>query len=142
VNTSIHKEEIVKATLAANTSPVGQSTGKRALNVTVWVLQLLLAFMFFGGGASKLSGAPEMVEMFTAIGVGQWLRYVVGTLEIAGAIGLLIPRLSRWAALGLVTLMVGATLTNLFILNVNSVVSIVFLLVSALIAAWRWSQSR
>lgn len=132
----------MKATIAANNSPVVPSAWKRTLNVTLWVLQILLALMFFGGGASKLGGAPEMVEMFTAIGVGQWLRYVVGALEIAGAIGLLIPRLSRLAALGLVALMVGATFTNLFILNVNSVVSIIFLLVSALIAAWRWSQSR
>jgi putative oxidoreductase len=28
-----------------------------------------------------------MVEMFATIGIGQWFRYVVGALEIAGAVG-------------------------------------------------------
>jgi hypothetical protein len=132
----------VKATLAANNSPVVQSASRRALNVTLWVLQILLALLFAGGGASKLGGAPEMVEMFAAIGAGQWLRYVVGALEIAGAIGLLIPRLSGFAAVGLAILMIGATLTNLFILDVSTVVSVILLLVSALIASVRLSQSR
>jgi hypothetical protein len=31
-----------------------------------------------------------MVELFAAVGVGQWLRYMVGTLEVAGAVGLLL----------------------------------------------------
>jgi putative oxidoreductase len=32
-------------------------------------------------------GDPAMVEMFATIGIGQWFRYVVGALEIAGAVG-------------------------------------------------------
>ena len=40
-----------------------------------------------------------MVEMFATIGIGQWFRYVVGVLELAGAARVLLPRLSglqRW----------------------------------------------
>jgi uncharacterized membrane protein len=47
--------------------------------------------------------------MFATIGIGQWFRYVVGALELAGAVGVLIPRLSGLAALGLIGLMAGAT---------------------------------
>lgn len=42
----------------------------------------------------KVTGAPVMVDMFAEIGASQWLRYVVGVLEVAGAVGLLIPLLS------------------------------------------------
>ena len=87
---------------------------RRALNIALWVLQVLLALMFVMAGLSKVFGDQTMVEMFATIGIGQWLRYLVGALEIAGAVGVLIPRLSGPAALGLGCLMVGATLTNLF----------------------------
>ncbi len=60
-------------------------------------------------GFSKLAGDPAMIELFAAIGAGQGLRYVVGTLEIAGAIGVLVPRLCGLAAAGLALLMIGAT---------------------------------
>jgi uncharacterized membrane protein len=44
--------------------------------------------------------------------MGQWLRYLTGAFELAGAIGLLIPRLRGLAAVGLVGLMIGATIAN------------------------------
>jgi putative oxidoreductase len=114
----------------------------RAVNVALWVLQVLLAFQFVMAGLAKVGGDPAMVEMFATIGVGQWFRYVVGALEIAGAVGVLVPRLSGLAALGLICLMVGATLTNLFILGANPLLPIVLLLVSAVVAWGRWPQMK
>ena len=106
----------------------------RALNVALWVLQALLALQFAVGGFLKVGGNPAMVEMFADIGVGQWFRYLVGTLEIAGAVGVLIPRLSGLAALGLVCLMAGAALTNLAILGTSPLLPLVLLMVGALVA--------
>jgi putative oxidoreductase len=63
-------------------------------------------------------------------------------LEIAGAIGLLIPRTAGLAALGLSGLLVGAIATNLFILDANTWVAVGLLLMSALIAWGRWPQTR
>jgi uncharacterized membrane protein YphA (DoxX/SURF4 family) len=100
----------------SNTVATKQASPSRAMNIALWVLQAVLAFQFAGGGLLKLSGSPEMVDLFATIGVGPWLPYLVGTLELAGAAGLLIPRLSGLAALGLAGLMVGAAATNLFIL--------------------------
>ena len=37
-----------------------------------------------------------MTRTFNQIGAGQWFRYLVGALELAGAIGLLIPRWPVW----------------------------------------------
>jgi uncharacterized membrane protein YphA (DoxX/SURF4 family) len=54
------------------------------LNVVLWVLQVLLAIMFAMAGLAKVFGESAMVEMFAEIGLGQWFRYVVGSLEISG----------------------------------------------------------
>ena len=112
------------------------TTRRRAGTIALWALQAVLAVQFATGGLLKVTGDPQMVAMFTAIGTGQWLRYVVGALEITGAVGLLVPRLCGLAALGLVGLMVGAAITNVAFLGQSPVVPAAFLLVSALIA-WR-----
>lgn len=114
----------------------------RALTIALWVLQVFLALQFVMAGFAKVFGDPAMVEMFTTIGIGQWFRYVVGTMEVAGAVGVLIPRFSGLAALGLVCLMAGAVLTNVFVLGANPLLPIVLLAVAALVAWGRWSETR
>jgi len=112
------------------------------VNVALWALQTLLALMFAMAGLAKVGGDPTMVEMFATIGMGQWFRYVVGALEIAGAVGLLIPRLSGLAALGLVCLMVGATATNVLVLGASPLLPIGLLLVSAVVAWGRRARTK
>lgn len=90
----------------------------RGAVIALWTLQVLLALMFVvGSGAPKLFGDAYAVQIFTDLGVGQWLRYVVGVLEVAGGLGLLVPRLAGLAASCLVALMVGATISQLFFLS-------------------------
>jgi putative oxidoreductase len=129
------------------TGTVGQTPSTRAIrrrvpNIALWALQTLLAIMVAMAGLAKVFGDPAMVEMFATIGVGQWFRYVVGALEIAGAVGVLVPRLSGLAALGLVCLMAGATLTNIFVLGASPLLPLVLLAVSALVALGRWPRTR
>src|SRR6187549_731995 len=89
-------------------------TSGRALNITLWTLQLLLAAAFAFGGINKLLGLQqEMVDNFAKLGIGVWFRQLIGVLELAGGIGLLIPRLSGLAALGLAGVMVGAVFIHL-----------------------------
>jgi uncharacterized membrane protein len=126
----------------SNTVATDRAPAARATNIALWVLQAVLAFQFAGGGLAKLTASPEMVDLFATVGAGQWLRYVVGTLEVAGAVGLLVPRLSGLAALGLASLMVGATATNLFILAESPWLPIGLLLASILVARGRWSRTR
>lgn len=75
-----------------------------------------------------------MVDMFADIGAGQWLRLVVGGLEVAGAVGVLVPRVALPAAAGLALLMVGATLTNLLVLGESPVVTLVLGVLAAAVA--------
>ena len=130
----------IDATRAEASAPA--ATRRRGVNIALWVLQVLLALQFAMAGLAKVGGDPAMVEMFTTIGIGQWFRYMVGALELFGAIGVLVPRTSGLAALGLVCLMTGAILTNLFILGASSWLTIGLLLVSALVAWGRWPQTR
>ncbi|HEX5850754.1 MAG TPA: DoxX family protein [Rubrobacter sp.] len=116
--------------------------GGRALTIALWVLQIILALQFVMAGLAKLFGDQAMVEMFATIGIGQWFRYVVGTLEVVGAVGVLVPRVSGLAALGLVCLMAGAVLTNLFILGASPLLPIGLLVIGALVAWGRWPQTR
>ena len=105
--------------------------------IAEWILAVLLAlaFMFFGG--VKLAGHPGMVEEFARIGAGQWLRFVVGFLEVSSAIGLLIPRLRFWAALLIASIMAGATFTNIFILHMPVLARLTAVLMAmALALAW------
>src|SRR5580700_4191895 len=109
----------------------------KGLNITLWVLQALAAFAFLAAGGSKLAGAPAMVDMFAKLGAGQWFRYLTGTFEVVGAIGLLIPRATFYGAALLATVMVGAVVTYLAILGGNPTPAIVLLLITGSIAYLR-----
>jgi uncharacterized membrane protein YphA (DoxX/SURF4 family) len=50
-------------------------------------------------------------------GAGQWLRFLVGVLELAGAVGLLVPALVGAAAAGLAALLTGALIIRVAVLG-------------------------
>jgi putative oxidoreductase len=105
-------------TTTAVPAQTGTVARTRPVTIVVWTLQVLLGLMFIvGSGAPKLFGEAYAVQIFEDLGTGQWLRIVVGLLEVAGGIGLLVPRLAGLAASCLVALMVGATVSQLFFLN-------------------------
>ena len=53
----------------------GAATG-RPLDILLWCVQAFLALVFVSASWAKLMGKPEMVALFTAVGFGQWFRYV------------------------------------------------------------------
>src|SRR5437763_7994256 len=120
-------------TVIAGTRFGSASTGK-IINVGVWILQIGAAAMFLMAGFLKLSADPQMVGLFDAIGLGQWFRYVTGSLEVLGAIMLLVPRLSGLGALLLVGVMLGAVPTHLFVVGGNPLPAIVLLIVTGVVA--------
>lgn len=79
-----------------------------------WLLAVLLALVFVGVGAAKLAGAPAMVAIFDKVGIGQWFRFLTGTLEIVGGISVLIPSSRLYAAILLCFIMLGAIGSHLF----------------------------
>ena len=52
-------------------------TQGRALNITLWVFQILLRALLAYAGINKLAGLQqEMLDQFARIGLGPWFRYL------------------------------------------------------------------
>ena len=86
-------------------------------SVTVWVPRIAVALLFLALGASKFSSSGMWVRLFAQIGFGQWFRVFTGVLQVGGALLLLIPRVTWVGAAILSCTMLGAILTQLFILH-------------------------
>ncbi|TDB86491.1 DoxX family protein [Actinomadura sp. 7K534] len=109
-------------TTAATTATAGAANGADPRMTTrrkvLWGLQIFLAaFLFFASALPKFAGQADAVESFDLIGWGQWFRYVTGTVEAAGAIALVVPRLAGLAGIALIGLMAGAALTQILVLE-------------------------
>jgi uncharacterized membrane protein YphA (DoxX/SURF4 family) len=89
---------------------IREARPRRLTSTLLWAAQILMGVVFVYAALAKLTGGLE--QEFSDIGAGQWLRYFVGTAELAGAIGLLTPWLAGLAAAGLAAVMVGATIIN------------------------------
>jgi putative oxidoreductase len=109
----------------------------RALPIALWTLQAAAAAMFLLAGVLKLSGVPAMVQVFDAVGIGQWFRYLTGAIEIVSGLLLLIPALAFCGAAVLAATMVGAVFTHLFIVGGSAAPAAVLLAATAGIAWMR-----
>lgn len=102
----------------------------------VWAVRILLALAFGAAGIAKLAGVPQMVQVFDAIGFGQWFRYVTGAVEVIGAVLLLVPATGFLGGLLLSATMVGAVFTHLVLIGGNAAPALVLGLLSGFVA-WR-----
>ena len=85
---------------------------RRAIVALLWLLTIWETLTMGLSGAAKFMG-DTWQQMFAAWGYPVWFSYVVGVLEIAGALLLLIPRAATYAATGLIVIMVGALVTEI-----------------------------
>jgi hypothetical protein len=122
-------------TTDSGTSTVTAAPG-RAANVVLWALQVVTAAVFVMAAVPKVTAAPQAVEGFNAMGLGEVGMYVIGVLELAGAVALLVPRLCGLAGLAFVGLMVGAVITTLVMFGPGLVTMPLVVLVLAVIIAW------
>ena len=107
-----------------------------------WSLQIILAAIFTFTASRKFLADPLPVATVEALGTGQWLRVVIGIAELAGAVGLLIPSLSRVAAACLATLMLGAIGTHVLVIGGSPIPAIALFLASSLIVFLRRKYAR
>ena len=105
--------------------------------VASWVLSVLLAALFLIVGVPKiLGGQNHWVRAFEMFGYPVWFRVVVGTVETLGAVFLLIPATSIYAASGLALLMIGATYSQLAVGQPATAVVPALLFFVLLYVAW------
>ena len=68
------------------------------MKYVLWAAIGLSALAFAAAGVAKLMGVPMVHASFANMGLPSWFGYFIGICELAGAIGLLIRRLSGLAA--------------------------------------------
>ncbi|MET8641170.1 DoxX family protein [Streptomyces sp. NPDC004074] len=124
---------------AASAVPVtdhGRSRGRRA-ELSLYALQIALA-LFYGVASAlpKLIAHPSAAESFDRIGWGSTGMYIIGALELAGAVALLIPVLSSVAAVALSALMAGAFIVQLTVFDGQNAATPLILLVPLILIAW------
>lgn len=115
------------------------------MNIFLWIVQILLGLLFLFAGVSKfLMPAEEMAKsMPTYLSVG--FIYFIGICEILGGIGLIVPwatgilpKLTPLAAVGLLIIMIGATVvTAMGPMAATAAIPAVFAVLCGLIAYGR-----
>lgn len=115
------------------------------MNIVLWILQVLLAAVFAAHGWMLLFPSPELLPIINEQ-LGVTFRLFLGVAEIAGAVGVLVPAITRikpWltplaaACLGFVV----ASATVLHLIRAEygaSVTTAVLVLLSVLVAYGRW----
>ena len=118
--------------------------GTRKTRVLLWTIQGVLAALFLFAGVMKLVLPVAMLKGPVPL-PGTFLRFI-GVCEVLGAVGLILPGLSRirpgltpLAAAGLVIIMIGATVVTLLGGQVGpALMPAVVGILSASVAYGRW----
>jgi uncharacterized membrane protein YphA (DoxX/SURF4 family) len=115
------------------------------MNILLWVLQVLLALAFFAHGWMFLFPPEEIAALMNA-SLPRWFQVSLGVAEILAAIGLTLPGLTGikpWlvpsAAVGIMIVLVSATVYHLVRNEISSaIITLVMLLLATAVAYLRW----
>lgn len=111
-----------------------RSAGSTAL----WVLTVVLTIVFLAAGIPKVFGLTTPWLQAAALrGFPEWIRVVVGVVEIVGALALLVPALAPVAAIVLALLMLPATVTQRLSGESGMWVPAVLFVLLLIVAWWR-----
>jgi uncharacterized membrane protein YphA (DoxX/SURF4 family) len=114
------------------------------MNIVLWILQVLLAAAFLAHGWLFLFPPASIVEQMNA-SLPRWFQLFLGVAEVAAAIGLTLPGVTRvmpwlvWcAAVGIMVVMVSATVWHLVRGEISSaVITLVLLAMASYVAYMR-----
>ena len=114
------------------------------MNIALWIVQALLALLFMFTGVMKFVMSVE--EMTKQMALPGWFLHFIGVCEILGALGLILPCLTRirpgltpLAAAGLVIIMIGATVVTIMTTDIVMVpMPFVVGILAAFVAYGRW----
>ncbi|MEJ2862241.1 DoxX family protein [Actinomycetospora flava] len=123
--------------MSATTATEAPTTARpRAARWALAVLQVLLAALYLMSGFGKVSLDPTNVAGFAMMGIGTTGVVALGVVELAAAIGLLIPRLAGLTATCCVALMVGAVTITAVTVGGAMILLPAVVLVAVAIVAW------
>ncbi len=112
------------------------------MNIVLWVLQVLLALAFLAHGLLLLS-PPDAIAAQLNASLPRWFQVFLGAAEVAAAAGLTLPGFTRvmpslvtWASVGIMIVMVSATIFHVMRGEISSAVVTLCLLVMATFVAY------
>jgi uncharacterized membrane protein YphA (DoxX/SURF4 family) len=93
-------------------------------------LSILLALIFLASGLAKLASLEFELVAFERWGYPIWFMYLIGVVEVAGGVGLIIQRFSAAAGAALALMMIGAIGTHVihFEWGMLAAASVIFLM--------------
>ena len=115
------------------------------MNALLWILQGLLALAFLAHGWILLVPPASIVDQMNA-SMSRGLQLFIGVAEVLAAVGLTLPALTRiqpWlvsaAAVGLMIVMISATVFHISRGEVSSaIMTFVLLVMATFVAYMRW----
>jgi uncharacterized membrane protein YphA (DoxX/SURF4 family) len=113
----------------------------RVKAVATWALQILVGLMLILVGVMKFRD-PSWVQNFARWGYPNGFYMVVGVLEAAGGVAVLIPSLASYGALLVMGIMCAASLTGLVHGEMKWVAPPIFYLVCCAAIAWLRRSNR
>jgi len=96
------------------------ASGRNWWNITLWIAQILLALAYLGAGTMKLF---QPIDALVAAGMGyagdfpELLTRFIGTMEILGALGLILPAATR-----ILPILTPAAATGLSVIQVLAII--------------------
>ena len=116
------------------------------MKIVLWVLQVLLALVFLAHGLLLLFPPPDIAAQMTA-SLPRWFWLFLGVAEILAAIGITLPGVTRivpslvtWAAVGIMFVMVSATVWHVARNEISSAATTLVLLAMATFVAYMRSR--
>src|SRR5947209_4582451 len=135
---------------ATNDRNAGDAAGRgKGMHYTLWTIQVLLAVLFIFSGVMKFLMPVAKMQKGPVILPG-WFLHFIGLAEIVGGLGLVLPgwtgiarKLTPIAAVGLLIIMIGATVVTIMS-GGGATVALPFIIavLVALVAWGRWNWVR
>ncbi|HEX6890228.1 MAG TPA: DoxX family protein [Chryseolinea sp.] len=88
-------------------------------NILYWSARLLAALILLQTLFFKFTGSAESVYIFTKVGIEPWGRILVGMLELAAGVMLIIPGTAWIGAILSLGMMAGAIVMHLTLLGIE-----------------------
>ncbi len=117
------------------------------MNIALWTVQVLLALVFVAHGVLFLVPPPDIAVQMDAT-LPRWFQVFLGVAEVAAGVGLTLPGVTRIlprfvpaAAVGVVIVLVSATVWHVVRAEYSSAaITCVLLLMAVFVADGRWRR--
>ena len=103
------------------------------------IVSILLAIAFLITGGMKLAGVAKVVADFETYSFPAGSHYVVGLIEVIGAVGLFVRPFAKYAAFLLVVISIGAVSTHVIFPPIQDGIPALVLLVLCAYPAYQYN---